>query len=78
MDSPDLRRATRALLAGALTVGMGCSADSDRATITTTTTPTNPTNGAFPCANPRDAVWQEYGGEYQSSGRTKLQFDCGG
>lgn len=32
--------------------------------------------------NPRpdtsDAAWQEYGGEYQNFGRTKLQFDCGG
>jgi hypothetical protein len=26
----------------------------------------------------RDAVWQEYGGEYRGLGRTKLQFDCGG
>lgn len=25
-----------------------------------------------------DAVWQEYGGEYQGLGRTKLQVDCGG
>jgi hypothetical protein len=25
-----------------------------------------------------DAVWQQYGGEYQNTGRTKLQFDCGG
>jgi len=31
-----------------------------------------------PRAHPSDAVWQEYGGEYQGSGRTKLQFDCGG
>jgi hypothetical protein len=31
-----------------------------------------------PRPDTRDAVWQEYGGEYQGSGRTKLQFDCGG
>ena len=31
-----------------------------------------------PTPHPSDAVWQEYGGEYQGSGRTKLQFDCGG
>jgi hypothetical protein len=118
----------------ALTVGIGCSVDSDRAGVKNTTTTATPTRGAstcdfkagdriiadvagggrpclvtfFDCADGRihvtvelgdgerlegfaptdqrgtprpdirDAVWQEYGGEYQGSGRTKLQFDCGG
>jgi hypothetical protein len=29
-------------------------------------------------ADTTDAVWQERGPEYQRTGRTKLQFDCGG
>ena len=31
-----------------------------------------------PRADTRDAVWQVRGPEYDGTGRTKLQFDCGG
>lgn len=31
-----------------------------------------------PRSDANDAVWQERGPEYQDTGRTKLQFDCGG
>ena len=31
-----------------------------------------------PRADTSDAVWKESAGEYDHTGRTKLQFDCGG